>query len=139
MNSKNTPAPSLVRSRVHWIQIQGQPVLMIDFNHSTPAESLAMLDELDRVFEGQALKSVRALSDLTEVVYDPSVSQRWKSALLKYSPYMRASASYGATGLAVVATMAAIELLEWFQIPVLGGRIRLFKNKEKALAWLLKD
>ena len=138
MPSKNTPTSNLVRSRIHWIQVQGQPILIIDFNRSTPQESLAMLDELAAVFEGQALKSVRALSDLTEVVYDPSVSQRWKAALLKYSPYMRASASYGATGLAVVATMAAIELLEWFQIPVLGGRIRLFKNKDKALAWLLK-
>jgi hypothetical protein len=111
---------------------------MIDFNKSTPLESLAMLDELEGVFEGQALKSVLALSDLTEVVYDPSVSQKWKAALLKFSPYMRASASYGASGLAVVATLAAIELLNWFQMPVLGGRIRLFKSREKALAWLLK-
>jgi hypothetical protein len=139
MTSKHASPPLPVRCRVNWIQIQGKPILALDFNQATPNDSLAMLQDIVQAFEGQDLNSVRALADLRDVSYDPSISQKFKTALLKLNPYMRATAVFGASGLAVVATMAAIELMHWFKMPNATRKIRLFKTREKALVWLLQS
>jgi hypothetical protein len=139
MTKENAPLIAAERDRVRLIQVQEETILTLDFSHATPAQSLAMLEELPRIFEGQALDSVRILSDVTDVSYDAAVSQKWKMALMKFDPYVRASAVHGATGLSGVAMLAFVELMHWLQLPKAATKIRGFKDREKALAWLLES
>ena len=124
-------------ARVTWIEIQGRPILHVNFNHATPAQSLIMLEELPRAFEAQDLNSVRALTDSSSVSYDPGVSSKWKAELVKFNPYLRACAVYGASGLASVATNAVIELVNLLSLPNSKMKVRSFKTKESAIEWLL--
>ncbi|HXC64217.1 MAG TPA: hypothetical protein VNZ67_07650 [bacterium] len=124
------------QNRIQWIQFQGAQILSIDFSHATPAQSLAMLDELPRAFEGRDFNSVRVLADLTSVVYDSSTSAKWKAQHVKFNPYVKGWAVFGATGLAVNAVLAAMELIQWLKLPNDKLKMKSFKQRDNALIWL---
>jgi hypothetical protein len=134
----DTPRPSDTHSpRVAWIHIQGRPILMLDFAGATPAESLAMLDELPKVFEAQDLNSVRILCDTQGVAYDPGVNGKWKAELVKFNPFVRACAVYGGTGLTGVVARAFLDLISLLHLPNAGMKLKSFKSKDSAVEWLL--
>jgi len=130
-------APSVTdQRRIQWIQFQGTQILFIDFSNATPAQSLAMLDELPAAFEGRDFNSVRVLADLTNVVYDSSTNAKWKAQHVKFNPYVKGWAVIGATGLAVNAVLAAMELIQWLKLPNEKLRMKSFKQRDNALIWL---
>ena len=97
-----------------------------------------MLEELPRAFEGQPLNSLRVLTDLTGVFYDSSINQKWKMAFVKFDPYVEASAIYGASGLVSVAALSFVELMLWLKTPNAKKKMKVFKDREAALAWLVQ-
>jgi hypothetical protein len=127
-----------VRPRVHRVQIQGKSILTVDFSQATPGESMSMIEELSQAIAGQDPDSLLILTDVTGVTYDSSVSQKWKMAFVKFSPYVRASAIYGANGLVTVVINSYAEMMQWLGIPDGHKKARAFKDREKALAWLTK-
>ena len=120
------------------MQFQGTSILTVDFSHATPGESMSMIEELSLAIEGQSPDSLLILTDVTGVTYDSSVSQKWKMAFVKFSPYVRASAVYGAHGLVTVVINSYAEMMQWLQIPDSAKKLRAFKDRESALAWLIK-
>jgi hypothetical protein len=138
--SPDTPHPSDANlPRIAWIQIQGRPILMMNFSGATLAESLALLDELPKAFEAQDLNSVRILSDIQGVAYDPGVTSKWKAEFVRFNPYVRALAVYGATGLAGLATRAFFELISLLNLSNSGMKVKTFKTKNSAVEWLLRS
>jgi hypothetical protein len=125
------------QNRVRQIEFQGVPVLDLDFTQATPQQTLTMLDQFHRTLDGAAPDSLRVLSDVTEMTYDAGVSSKWKAIRMKYDPFIRASAVYGANSFMNVAVLSYTELMTWLRIPRAKTKIRVFKNREQALAWLI--
>jgi hypothetical protein len=132
----DTEAPSDTYKRVQWTQFQSAPILVLDFSHATPAQSLAMLEDLPAAFAGRDFNSVRVYADLTEVHYDSSTNAKWKAQYVKFNPYVKACAVVGATGLSTSAVLAVMELLQWLKLPNEKMRMKSFKQKDNALIWL---
>ena len=127
------------RPRIQKIQVQGVPIVTLDFSGATPAQTLAMLDEYPGVFTDKTPGSVRLLTDVTGLTYDSAVSNKWKSARVEYDPYVRATAIYGVTGLVGVAVRSFTEVALWLGLPNAQKKIQVFDSREKALAWLVEQ
>ena len=129
---------TLVPNRIFWFNHQGVPVLMMDFTRASPAESLALMDLFPDFMKDQPKESVRMLTDVTDSAYEPAIANKWKAIRLQYEPMMKASAVIGLSGLVGVSIRAFIELLEFLNIPRASRKVRIFKTKDQALAWLIK-
>jgi hypothetical protein len=125
-------------SRIYWFNHQGVNVLMMDFTRASPAESLALMDQFPVFIKDQPEASVRMLTDVTESSYEPSIANKWKAIRLQHDAMMRASAVIGLSGLVGVSIRSFIELLEFLNIPRANRKVRIFKTKDQALAWLVK-
>ncbi len=125
--------------RIYWINHQGVPILVMDFSHATPAESLAAIDGfLPAIIKEQAPASVRMLTDVTEASYEPSISNKWKAARLQHDAYFHASAVFGLSGLVGVAVRSLVDLMALLNLVKSSRKVRIFKTKDQALAWLAK-
>lgn len=114
------------------------PYLMMDFSHATVAESLAMMDHFAAAIKDQPPISVRMLTDVTDAQYEPSVANKWKAIRIQYDPLIKASAIYGLNGLVGVAVRALLELMDMLGLNRGQRKLRIFKTRESALAWLMK-
>ena len=123
--------------RIFWINHLGVPILVLDFSRATPAESLALIDDFVPVIKEQALGSVRMLSDVTESSYDAAISNKWKAVRVQYNEYFYASAIFGLSGLVGVGVRSFVELMDFLNLSR-SKRLRIFKTKDQALAWLIK-
>ena len=126
-----------VKKRISWINHQGIPILVLDFSRATPAESLSLIDDFVPVIKEQPLGSVRMLSDVTESSYDAAISNKWKAVRVQYNDYFHASAIIGLSGLVGVAVRSFVELLDFLNLSR-SKKLRIFKTKDQALAWLIK-
>jgi hypothetical protein len=131
------PSPT-PQQRIFWTQHQGAPYLMLDFSHATVAESLALMDHFSAALKDQAPLSVRMLTDVTEAQYEPSVANKWKAIRIQHDPTIKASAIYGLNGLVGVGIRAFLELLDMLGLNRGQKKLRIFKTRESALAWLMK-
>lgn len=126
------------KQRIFWTQHQGVDFLMMDFSHATVAESLALMDDYAKALRDKPALSVRMLTDVTEAQYEPSVANKWKAIRIQHDPIIKASAIYGLGGLVGVAIRAFIELLDMLSLNRGHKKLRIFKTRELALAWLIK-
>jgi hypothetical protein len=126
------------RKRIYWFNHQGIPLLMIDFSQATPEESLALIDDFVVAMEGQAENSVRMLTDVTDAGYEPSISGKWKAVRVKYDPLIKFSGVFGLSGLVGVAVRSFVDMAVLLNLPRAGKKLRIFKTREQALAWLVK-
>jgi len=110
----------------------------MDFSRATPAESLALIDDFVAVIRDQAPGSVRMLTDVTEASYEPSISNKWKAARLQQDAYFHASAVFGLSGLVGVAVRSLVDLMALLNLVKSSRKVRIFKTKDQALAWLVK-
>ena len=130
--------PTTSQQRIFWTQHQGVPYLMLDFSRATVAESLALMDDYAAALKGQPASSVRMLSDVTDAHYEPSVANKWKAIRIQNDAVIKASAIYGLSGLVGVAIRAFLELLDMLGMNRSQKKLRIFKNRESALTWLVK-
>ncbi len=126
------------KQRIFWTQYQGVDYLMMDFSHASVAESLALMDDYAKALRDKPALSVRMLTDVTEAQYEPSVANKWKAIRIQHDPVIKASAIYGLSGLVGVAIRAFIELLDMLSLNRGHKKLRIFKTRELALAWLIK-
>ena len=123
--------------RFYWFTHQGVSILMMDFSHATAAESLSLMDSFGPSMDAQPADSVLMLTDVTEAAYDPAISNKWKAIRLKHDDKIHASAIFGLSGLVGVAIRSFLDLRELLNLS--GSRkLRIFKTRDQALAWLVK-
>ena len=130
--------PRLDRPRVQMTQIQGKSILILDFTQANGMETLEMLEAYRRIVLDQEPDSARLLVDVQGIAYDAAVSAKWKAVRMELDPFIRASAVYGVQGLVGMAVRSYTELMVWLKLPRANQKIKVFKNREDALEWLLK-
>ena len=128
--------PVLPLTRLRWIQINQREVLFLDFSHSKPEESLALIDAFRVAMAGRAPESVLLLTDVTGAGYEPSIATRWKAARVEFAPCIRASAIFGLSGLVGMAVRGIIDTARLLGLPMGDHRLRIFSGEAEATAWL---
>jgi|GEM_PF-2057908 len=123
-------------TRVRWIQDGEKEILFVDLSNVLPDESLAALAECEQILKGRAEGSVLVLIDVTNAVYNPSISARWKAARISLAPIIRGSAVYGFSGMVGVALRGFADGLRLLGLNRIGEEFRFFKSRTEALAWL---
>ena len=113
-------------------------MLVMDFSHASPSESLALIDDFVPAIKGHPPHSVRMLTDVSGASYEPSISNKWKAVRLQHDAIFQASAIYGLSGLVGVAVRSFMELRDLLNLSKSGAKLRIFKTREQALAWLIK-
>ncbi|HVP42954.1 MAG TPA: hypothetical protein VMS96_05950 [Terriglobales bacterium] len=117
--------------RVRFITHQGQQVLLIDHSHSTPAEILKTLAEVEDLVKTQPEASVLTLCDFTGADIDKQSADRMKVVATKDRPYVRCSAFVGTDDLPEVYYRAMVSFS--------ARDFPCFKSREEALDWLVSQ
>jgi len=123
-------------TRVRWIQDGGKEILFIDLRQATLPESLAAQGAFVREMQSRPENSVLVLTDVTACAYDSSVSTRWKTEGLAHARLIRGSAIFGISGMVGLALRGLIEVLRIMGLGRTGDKVKLFKTRSEALAWL---
>jgi hypothetical protein len=120
-----------MHDRLQLIERDGKKILLIDYTHCT-AQQMQLLLEYVRITVAQhARDSLMTLADFTGAEVDRNVATRIKEVLTLDRPFVRKSAWVGADELPRV-------FYEGFK--TFSKRdFPLFKTREDAMAWLLRD
>jgi len=105
--------------------------MLIDFRDCSPQEISAIVSEAQARIAKQPRNSVLTLADFTGAQVDKAASTRIKEALVFDRPFVRRSAWIGTESLPKVF-FEGFKLFSQRDFPV-------FKSREEALDWLVKD
>jgi len=120
-----------MHDRLQLIERDGKKILLIDYTHCT-AQQMQLLLEYVRITVAQhARDSLMTLADFTGAEIDRNVATRIKEVLTLDRPFVRKSAWVGADELPHVF----YENFKTFS----KRDFPLFKTREEAMAWLLRD
>lgn len=110
------------------LQHNGRTVVVLDLANKTPDEGMALLREAQSYFSVQPPKSIRVLTDVTNVAFNQASLSALREFSETHTPRIAFSAVVGADGLRAVV-LQTIHL-------VTGRQIRPCKDREEALQWL---
>ncbi len=119
--------------RVGFIEEQGTRVLLMDFSGLTDsAATLAQIEEA-RLFVAKQprRKEILTLVDVTRMRFDNDVLKGFQDLTRHDEPWERAVAVFGLRGVGLIAFRA--------NNLVTGGRLHGFRERDKAVAWLLQQ
>jgi len=131
--------PALPLTRMRWVQINQRDVLVLDFSHAKPEESLALIESFRHAVMGRAHESVLLLTDVTDAEYDASIATRWKAARVEHAAAIRASAIFGLRGLVGMAVRGVVDAARLLGLPMGDQQLRVFTGEAEAIAWLGKQ
>ena len=115
--------------RVQFVQHRGVSILKVDFSHLTKIEeSIALLREATAIISKQQPRSVRLLTDVTGAAFNPKGVEELKRFSAAATPFVKASAAIGVSGLGRVIFEAVIKFI--------GRNIASFDTEAEALDWL---
>ncbi len=118
--------------RVQFKEYNGVKVLVEDFSNIRPGtEFIATVDLAKTLITSQPKGSVRALFDATNGHYDKDVLAKLKEFVQGNTPYMKAVAVVGISGLISVALDMVTR--------VSGRTFKTFGDRRAALEWLAKQ
>lgn len=118
--------------KVRFIEHKGKRIVFQDLSNSRDAKTnIEIFAETQSVIEKEAEKSVLLLTDVTNAHYDIEAAEFMKKFSVAVTPYMKASAAIGVTGIKRVLLMSLIKLS--------GRDIRLFETAEEAKDWLISQ
>ena len=120
-----------MEKRVRLIKHQGHPIRLIDLSHCTPAEIVPLADEVQRRVAEHPRSSLLTLADFTGIQIDAGAAMRIKEVLAMDRPYVKRSAWVGTESLPHVF----YENFRSFS----QREFPLFKTREEAMDWLVKD
>ncbi len=120
-----------MEKRVRLIKHQGHPVMLIDFSQCTPAEILPLVDEVQRRVAEHPHNSLLTLADFSGAQIDKAAAMRIKEVLTMDRPYVKRSAWVGTESLPHVF-YENFKSFSQRDLPV-------FKTREEAMDWLVKD
>ena len=120
-----------MKDRIHFIAHQGKRILFVDCSSCTAEEMEKLSKFIPGYLADQPKQSVLLLADFTGAQIDKKVFERMKQDTVYDRPYIKKSAWYGTDTLPQVFH----EHLKNFS----QRDLPLFKSKEEALDWLVKD
>jgi len=115
--------------RVSFAKHKGRDILIVDLSESKNADdNIAVLDKARAVIDIQAPKSLLILTNVTNAHYDPRAADAMKKYSAANTPYIKASAVVGVTGIRRVIYQAIVKIT--------GRQISTFESADEALDWL---
>lgn len=117
---------------VSFITHNNKQILYLDVTNSPDVEtSMAQFDEAKRVCQMQPEKSVLLLTDVTGAHYNTEATNHMKEFSAAITPYVRASAAVGVTGIMRIIVRSLIRIS--------GRDIRIFDTIDEAKDWLVEQ
>ena len=118
--------------RVKYLNHQGREILVQDLTDSKSIEeNIAIFDQTQGIIFTRPPKSVLLLTILINTHYSPQAIDRLKKFSQEVTPYIKASAAVGITGIKRVIYQALSKLI--------GRKIHLFDTIDQALDWLAEQ
>jgi hypothetical protein len=117
--------------RIRFIQHKGKQILHLDFTHTTAEETLRIIREAKAVIAAQPEKSLRTLTDVTNMKFNTEASEAMKEFAHHNKPYVSAGAVVGVTGLKQIIYNAVIKFS--------GRHIAAFDTEDQAKEWLVEQ
>jgi len=127
MNSSGAPQ----HERLRFIKHKGHAIYAIDFTHCTAKELLLLLEQVRTDISRHAPGSVLTLVELAGAEIDKKVATRVKEVLVLDRPYVKRSAWVGTESLPHIF-YEHFKSFSQRDLPV-------FKTREEAMDWLVKD
>lgn len=115
--------------RVQKIFHKGKTIVLADFSHCKPEESIEIMQRAEKVIATCPLKQALILSDVIGAEYSKSVSEGMKEFTKHNSPYVLGSAVVGAAGIQLVLLQTLIFLSR--------RDIKVFPSRQAAMDWLV--
>ena len=115
--------------RVQFIQHKGKQILHLDFTHAKPQEVVEASRAAISVIAKQPAKSIRTLTDVTNMNFDTASTQALKDLAKHNTPYVMAGAVVGITGLRQIIYNAVIKFS--------GRNLVVFDTPDLAKEWLI--
>lgn len=118
--------------RVRFTDHKGKRVLVQDLTDSKSVEeNIAVFDRTQGIITGQPPRSVLLLTILINTHYSSEAVDRLKKFSVEVTPYIKASAAVGITGIKKVVYQTLSRLI--------GRKIQLFDSADAALDWLTEQ
>lgn len=118
--------------RVRFIKHKGKDVLIVDVSDSRNAEeNIDVIVKARERIDVQAPKSLLLLTNVTNAHYDPKAADAMKAYSKANTPFVKASAVVGVTGIKRVIYQAIVRMT--------GRHIATFDTVEQALDWLAEQ
>jgi hypothetical protein len=115
--------------RVRFIKHKGRDIICIDISNSkSEEENIEVLQKAREFIDVQAPKSALLLTDVTNAHYGPRGAEAMKAYSKANTPFVKASAVVGVTGIKRVIYQAIVKMT--------GRHIATFDTVEQALDWL---
>ena len=118
--------------RVKYLNHRGREILVQDLTDSKSIEeNIGVFDQSQGIIFAQPPKSVLLLTVLINTHYSSKAVDRLKKFSVEVTPYIKASAAVGITGIKKVVYQALSTLI--------GRKIHLFDSIDQALDWLAEQ
>ena len=115
--------------RIQFIEHQGKQILHLDFTHAKADEVLQIIREARSVIAAQPAKSLRTLTDVTDMKFNTEAAEALKEFTRHNKPYVSASAVVGIAGLKQIIYNAVVKFS--------GRNLVAFDSTDKAKDWLV--
>jgi hypothetical protein len=120
-----------MNDRIRFIVHQGKQILLVDLSHCSAAEVEKTLRKLPEVVTARPRGSVLIFSDFTATSFDEEALRVMKETAVFDKPFVKKTAWLGAENF----PQNFAESLSSFS----RREFPVFKTREEALAWLVKD
>ncbi len=117
--------------RVQFIQHKGKQILHLDFTFAKPEEVVEASKAAMGVIAKQPAKSIRTLTDVTNMNFNTESTQALKELAKHNTPYVIAGAVVGITGLKQIIYNAVIKFS--------GRNLVVFDTPDLAKEWLVSQ
>ena len=115
---------------VRTVELQGKEITIVDLSNSATIEQgVAILEKGEQYIKTQPPKSVLLITDITNARYDVTGVEAMKNYSTAITPYIKASAVVGITGVRSVILRAVVR--------VSGRKIQQCETLEQAMDWLV--
>jgi hypothetical protein len=122
----------MAEERLKFVEYKGKKILVEDFsNINDEEEFIALLNQAEQIIHSQPPKSVLAVVDLKNARFSPRISEISKEATESNTPYIRASAMVGVSGLMGIMVRAISRFARRDLVS--------FNTREEAMEWLIQQ
>ncbi len=115
--------------RINFIQHQGKQLLHLDLRDARAAEVIKLCRDAMPVIADQPVRSLRTLTDVTNMTFNTEASETLKEFTKHNKPYVIAGAVVGVTGLKKIIYNAVLRFS--------GRNIVAFETLDEAKNWLV--
>ena len=116
------------------VTYNGKEIFLMDVSHFRLPERVAFkrhVDHAKKVIQGQPLKSVLIITDITDTNFDTDIVKTFKEYAKHNNPYIKASALVGLSGMQKVI---------FYAVKTFTGRdFYIAKNFADAQEWLVRQ